>query len=88
MTNNKLTITNKLSILNPVFLEIIDESSSHANHYIRDDESSISHVKIRIYSPQFENKSMVTCHQMIYKLLNDELRSGELHAIKIEIIKE
>lgn len=74
--------------LQPSFIEIIDESNQHADHYEKSDDQHISHAKIKIYSNKFINQSTIKCHQMIYAALNDEIRSGSLHAIKIEIVHQ
>ncbi len=87
MKSNYQILEQKLkNALNPSLLEIIDESGQHSDHYQKSDEYHISHAKIKICSDQFSNQSMIKCHQMVYKALNDEIRSGVLHAIKIEII--
>jgi stress-induced morphogen len=67
------------------FLEIIDQSQQHANHYPVKDEN-ISHLKIKIKSDEFNSKNRIQCHQKIYSIFNDEIRSGLIHAIQIEII--
>lgn len=37
-----------------------------------------------VISPDFEGMSMVKEHQAIYKLVNDYITSGELHALAIK----
>ncbi len=77
-------IREKLVCLKPVVLEIIDESSKHAGHKGHNG-SGESHFNVRIVSEQFVGKSMVVRHKMIYKLLEDELKS-QVHALALKTL--
>ena len=75
-----------LDTLNPDFLEIIDQSALHANHYDKGDEQIISHLKVVIFSKLFDNKSIVDCHRLVKNALKEKFNEG-LHALTIEIKK-
>ena len=73
-------ITERLSFLNPIKLEIINESHLHKGHA---GNNGGEHFKIRIQSLLFQDKNMVERHKMIYKALND-LIPQTIHAISIK----
>lgn len=70
-----------LAELNPVELEITDDSEAHAGH-AGASGGEFTHLTINISSPVFLGKSMVEQHRIIYNLLGDELKNG-LHALKL-----
>lgn len=75
-------IKNKLTTaLNPLAIEIIDNSQAHAGH--AGAQSGGGHFHVRIVSDQFTGKSLVQRHQLIYKALGD-LMKNEIHALGIE----
>ncbi|MEE4244925.1 MAG: BolA family protein [Kangiellaceae bacterium] len=43
-----------------------------------------SHFKVRVVSEQFEGLRSVKKQQMIYAILNDQIKSGAIHALSIE----
>ncbi|GFP94300.1 sufe-like protein chloroplastic [Phtheirospermum japonicum] len=66
--------------MSPVELEIEDVSYQHAGHAgVR---GSKTHFNVKVVSQEFEGKSLVKRHRLIYGLLQDELQSG-LHALSI-----
>ena len=67
-------------------LEVINESYKHKGH-TGSPETGESHFKVRLQSPVFETISRVVGHQLIYKTLEDEFKTG-LHALSIEIVKK
>lgn len=67
------------------YLEIIDQSNSHSDHYPVQ-EGNISHLKIRIKSDELNPNEKIKSTQKIYAIFNDEIRSGAIHAIQIEIL--
>ncbi|CAG8454878.1 15991_t:CDS:2 [Acaulospora morrowiae] len=70
--------------LQPTTLEIVNESSLHANHYeMKDVDSRETHFRVSVVSENFEGKSLLQRHQIIYKLLDEELKAG-LHALSIK----
>ena len=73
-------IKSKLSEnLNIDSLDIIDESHKHANHA----QSSGGHFRVRIVSEDFQDKSLIERHRMIYGILGDMLKN-EIHALSID----
>ncbi|MEC4749365.1 BolA family protein [Methylomicrobium sp. Wu6] len=68
--------------LHPERLEIIDNSSAHAGHV---GNRGGGHYHVTIVSPQFEGKSLVQRHQMIYKALGD-LMKQQIHALGINAL--
>tara|TARA_B100000900_G_scaffold404341_1_gene412610 strand:- start:4772 stop:5080 length:309 start_codon:yes stop_codon:yes gene_type:complete len=75
MIKNK--IEEKLNIgISSQFLEVINESP---NHNVPD--GAESHFKVTVVSDDFENMSAVKRHQLIYKVLSEEMKI--IHAIAI-----
>lgn len=68
--------------LKPVELDIEDISYQHAGHMGSRGSDGETHFNLKIVSNEFEAKSLVKRHRMIYGLLQDELQSG-LHALSI-----
>jgi BolA-like protein 1 len=80
------SIREKLNrILKPVYLDIIDDSSSHAEHEAMRQNFGFleTHFKIYIVSDAFLAKSPVQRHRMVYELIGEELKSKGLHAVNI-----
>lgn len=71
----------RLSALEPVSLEIIDESHKHAGHAGARDGGG--HYVLRIVSAQFAGKNTVARHRMIYSALGEMMRQ-EIHALNIQ----
>lgn len=69
--------------LKPVELVIEDISYQHAGHAGVRGTDGETHFNVRVVSGEFEGKSLVKRHRLIYGLLQDELQSG-LHALSIE----
>lgn len=72
--------------LNPVFLEIFDESAAHAGHVDANDSGMGTHFRVRIKSPVFSGKSRVSRHRLVYDALQEYMDQG-LHALAIEVIE-
>jgi BolA protein len=69
--------------LNPLRLEIVDESARHAGHaglrgHAR--EGGETHFRVTIVSPAFEGQSRIARQRMVYDALSHELANG-VHAI-------
>ena len=73
------TIKARLAILNPVSLEIQDDSALHAGHA---GNTGGGHFSITIVSSQFSQKSQIMRHRLIYQALTD-LIPQQIHAISI-----
>ncbi|KAJ3236986.1 hypothetical protein HDU81_010130 [Chytriomyces hyalinus] len=78
-------ITQKLTAaLTPSSLELIDNSHLHASHAaMRGSTDKETHFDLKIVSNQFQGKTAVQRHQIIYKLLDVELKEKGLHALQI-----
>lgn len=69
--------------LKPADLGIEDISHQHAGHAgVRGHENGETHFNVRVVSSEFEGKSLVKRHRIVYALLQDELQNG-LHALSI-----
>lgn len=67
-------------------LEVLDESAAHAGHSGNPEGSSVgTHLRVRIASPLFVNKSRVAAHRLVYDACQGFLERG-LHALAIEIM--
>ena len=73
----------RLDVLEPVQLEIIDESHKHAGHAGARDGGG--HYVVRIVSAQFAGKNTVARHRMIYSAMGD-LMKREIHALTIQAL--
>jgi BolA protein len=72
----------KLASLDPLALELEDESGQHAGH-AGSRPSGGSHWRLAIVSEAFRGKSAVARHRMVYEALGD-LMKRDIHALKIE----
>lgn len=77
---NPEAIRTRLAALDPVTLDIIDESHLHAGH--AGARAGGGHYALSIVSAQFTGKNTVARHRMIYSAL-DELMKREIHALTI-----
>ncbi|MBW0454536.1 MAG: BolA family transcriptional regulator [Candidatus Kinetoplastibacterium crithidii] len=73
-------IKNRLTVLQPIFLEVIDLSDLHKNHNKPDNSG---HYKVIIKSNKFLKLSKIEQHRMVYKCL-DDLIPSPIHAIILE----
>lgn len=80
-TNRIETIKQMLTAaLQPEQLEVLDDSADHIGH--AGAEGGMGHYTVQIISSQFEGKSMVQRHQMVYAALGDMLKT-DIHALRI-----
>lgn len=70
-------IQHSFSSLNPVVLEVIDESNQHSVP-----AGAESHFKIVMVSEQFDGLTRVSRHRLINKLIEEEFNNG-LHALSL-----
>ena len=73
--------TRLATALEPIELEITDESHKHIGH--EGAKSGKGHFHVRIISEQFQDLSPVRRHQLIYKSLGD-LMDTDIHALSID----
>lgn len=69
--------------LQPVTLEVIDESAQHNGHAGANGTGFGTHFRVRISSPLFSGQSTVARHRLVYDALQDFIDQG-LHALAIE----
>jgi BolA protein len=67
--------------LQPVELEIIDDSAKHAGH--AGAASGGGHFIVNIVSPAFASKSLIQRHRMVYEAVGD-IMHNEIHALSIQ----
>jgi BolA family transcriptional regulator, general stress-responsive regulator len=81
VTMEKRIVARLTEALNPVALEIVDESDRHAGH-AGARAGGGTHYRVRIVSAQFERRSRVERHRLVYGLLDAEFADG-LHALAL-----
>ena len=72
-------------VLQPLQLEVIDESAAHAGHAGANGTGFGTHFRVRIASPLFAGKPRVARHRLVYDALQDFIDLG-VHALAIEIL--
>lgn len=84
MTFLQTKIHEKLTVaFAPTALDVTNDSHKHKGH-AGSPGTGESHFTVCIAAQSFEGKSRITCHQMIYAVLEDEFEQG-LHALSIKI---
>ena len=78
--SNEEKIRERLSLLQPTLIEIIDDSHLHAGHAGARDGGG--HYQLKIVSAHFMGKSAMERHRMVYSALAEMLKR-EIHAINI-----
>ncbi len=73
-------IEEKLAALQPLRVELVDESALHAGH--AGAQGGGGHYRLTIVSPQFAGKNTVARHRMIYTALDSMMRQ-QIHALAI-----
>ncbi len=71
------SIQTSLSALEPVHLEVVNESHKHSVP-----ENSETHFKITVVSERFNGKPLVARHRLVNELLKDEIMAG-VHALAL-----
>jgi BolA protein len=74
-------IRERLSSLEPVSVELLDESAQHAGHAGARPGGN-THWRLAIVSPRFSGKPTVARHRMVYQALG-ELMQHPIHALAI-----
>ncbi len=81
----KYIIRTKLTTaLNPIVLEIVDESHKHAGH-AGAREGGNSHFKLKIVSRTFTTLSRLERHRFVHEILQDEL-NNQIHALSLILL--
>ncbi|HSM97457.1 MAG TPA: BolA family protein [Gallionella sp.] len=84
MSEREARMRARLSVLDPVELDIMDESHKHAGHAGARDGGG--HYVLRIVSTQFAGKSTMARHRMIYSALGDMMKR-EIHALTLQALE-
>lgn len=74
-------IRRRLGALDPVELELVDESGRHVGHAGAAPGGN-THWRVSIVSPRFAGRSTVARHRMVYEALG-ELMQHPIHALAI-----
>ena len=74
-------IREALAALQPVTLDVIDDSHKHAGHEGARDGRG--HFTVRIVSPVFAGKAPLARHRAVYAALS-EMMQTDIHALAIE----
>ena len=72
-------IRERMALLAPSFLEILDDSGLHAGHA---GASGGGHFRLTIVSPLFAGKRTMERHRMVYDALSALMRR-DIHALSI-----
>jgi BolA family transcriptional regulator, general stress-responsive regulator len=80
----EIAIRGKLAALQPLRMELRDESDQHIGH-AGARPSGGSHWQLTIVSEAFRGKSAVARHRMVYEALGD-LMERDIHALRIEAL--
>lgn len=76
-------IRERLSVLDPVSIEIGDDSALHAGH--AGARSGGGHYRLRIVTDRFRGKNTVARHRLVYDALGDLMRT-RIHALAIQAL--
>lgn len=69
--------------LDPVSVEIRDDSMQHAGH--AGAASGGGHFAVKVVSGQFKGKSLIERHRMVYQAVTD-LMPAQIHALSISAV--
>ena len=81
MNMEQKIVTRLTEALDPIALDVVDESDHHAGH-AGARKGGGTHYRVRIVSAQFERRSRVERHRLVYDLLTAEFAEG-LHALAL-----
>ena len=72
------------ALLRPTTLQVVNDSAKHAGHSGNPSGAADAetHFSVTIVSDEFEGKSLVARHRLVYAALKEELESG-LHALAL-----
>ena len=79
MTDTLALMRKRLAALEPLSLEIFDDSAAHAAHA---HASGGGHYRLTITAPCFQGQSRIARHRIIHRALGD-LLPAHIHALAI-----
>ncbi|NNM68825.1 MAG: BolA family transcriptional regulator [Gallionella sp.] len=79
--NRIAMMTERLAVLHPIKLEIVDESHKHAGH--AGARSGGGHYWLQIISADFAEKNKTSRQRMVYSALA-EMMERDIHALTID----
>ena len=74
-------IRQKLAVLDPEQIQIVDESARHAGH--EGAKSGGGHYLLTIVSREFFGKSTLVRHRLVYSVLK-EMMHKDIHALSVK----
>ncbi len=83
MTSNADKIKEKLTILEPLVLEITDDTAKHHGH-AGHAGGDMTHLSLRVISSVFIGKSRLERQRMVMDLLKPLWETTNLHAVSLE----
>lgn len=81
MANTLDTIKQRLAVLCPESLEIMDESGRHIGH--EGAKGGGGHYQLLLVSPRFRGVALPARHRMVYDALGSMMKQ-EIHALSIK----
>lgn len=81
MNDRVVAIKGRLECLQPVHLQVEDQSHLHAGHAGARDGRG--HFRVEIVAPVFSGKNRIQRHRMVYDAL-DKLLQTDIHALSID----
>jgi BolA family transcriptional regulator, general stress-responsive regulator len=81
VTMQERIVARLTAALDPVLLDVVDESDRHAGH-AGAREGGGTHYRIKLVSAAFERKSRIERHRLVYGVLTAEFAEG-LHALAL-----
>lgn len=79
-----------LQALNPIYIDIVDESHKHSGHYDTKNEqggSAETHLVLTMASPQFKGLSRLERQMLVNGCLHLEFDQG-LHALSMKLFSD
>ena len=79
-------IEQKLSCLNPFFIELKDDSKNHQGHVGVLSSGGGGHFILSLVSDKFAGMNKISRHKLVYSLLNDLILKKKIHAISMNLM--
>ena len=79
MSNIEALLRERLAFLEPLRIEVVDESALHAGHA---GAGEGGHYRLLVVSPRFAGKTTLQRHRIVYDALGELMRS-RIHALSI-----